>query len=104
MNVHPSSPLNKVTSKLPNMQDLMTTEAIVCHPPKDGERQWKLESIRLTPPGKEDVIVEMVSSGICHTDLGCGSLPDGSPGFPVPPYPRVLGHEGTIACYCPRHF
>lgn len=71
------------------------TNAITCHPPVDGERQWKLEQVHLLPPNDDEVVVEMVASGICHTDLGCGSSPDGSPGFPLPPYPRVLGHEGT---------
>ena len=79
------------------MQELMKTEAIVCHAPEDGGRQWRIETVCLTSPEKDEAIVEMVSTGICHTDLGCGTLPDGASGFPVPPYPRVLGHEGDLA-------
>ncbi|CAG9936420.1 unnamed protein product [Clonostachys rosea f. rosea IK726] len=71
------------------------TEAIVSHPPVDGERQWKLEEIKIGKPAAYEAVVEIVASGICHTDLGCGTAPDGTPGFPVPPYPRVLGHEGA---------
>lgn len=72
------------------------TQAIVCHPPVDGERQWYLEDIQVSDPRENEVLVELVASGVCHTDLGCGTNPDGTPGFPVPPYPRVLGHEGTV--------
>ncbi|KAJ0423051.1 chaperonin 10-like protein [Aspergillus carlsbadensis] len=71
------------------------TQAIVCHPPANGERQWHLEDIQVGEPADDEVLVEVASSGVCHTDLGCGTNPDGTPGFPVPPYPRVLGHEGA---------
>ncbi|KAL3440362.1 chaperonin 10-like protein [Aspergillus insuetus] len=72
-----------------------STRAIVCHPPISGERQWLLEDIQVGEPDDNEVLVELVASGVCHTDLGCGTNPDGTPGFPVPPYPRVLGHEGA---------
>ncbi|KAJ4184475.1 hypothetical protein NW759_017027 [Fusarium solani] len=75
--------------------DLVTTKAIVSHNPVNGKRQWILEDIAVGPPEENEAIVEIVASGICHTDLGCGTDPDGTPGFPVPPYPRVLGHEGS---------
>ncbi|KAH6962478.1 chaperonin 10-like protein [Ilyonectria sp. MPI-CAGE-AT-0026] len=71
------------------------TKAIVSHAPEDGKRKWVLEDVQITQPGEYEAIVEMVASGVCHTDLGCGTAPDGTPGFPVPPYPRVLGHEGA---------
>jgi Zn-dependent alcohol dehydrogenase len=73
---------------------LSRAQAIVSHPPVDGERQWILEEVSIGRPGETEAIVEIVASGICHTDLGCGTAPDGTPGFPVPPYPRILGHEG----------
>ncbi|KAI8716269.1 PKS-ER domain-containing protein [Fusarium sp. LHS14.1] len=72
-----------------------TTQAIVSHSPEDGKRRWILEDVQVSEPGEHEAIVEMVASGVCHTDLGCGTAPDGTPGFPVPPYPRVLGHEGA---------
>ncbi|KAF4467371.1 alcohol dehydrogenase [Fusarium albosuccineum] len=71
------------------------TQAIVSHAPEDGKRRWILEDVQVGEPGEYEAIVEMVASGVCHTDLGCGTAPDGTPGFPVPPYPRVLGHEGA---------
>lgn len=75
--------------------NVQTTQAIVSHAPEDGKRRWILEDVQVSEPGEYEAIVEMVASGVCHTDLGCGTAPDGTPGFPVPPYPRVLGHEGT---------
>ncbi|RSL53238.1 hypothetical protein CEP54_010520 [Fusarium duplospermum] len=75
--------------------NVQTTQAIVSHAPEDGKRRWILENVQVSEPGEYEAIVEMVASGVCHTDLGCGTAPDGTPGFPVPPYPRVLGHEGA---------
>ncbi|RSL77910.1 hypothetical protein CEP51_008664 [Fusarium floridanum] len=75
--------------------NVQTTQAIVSHAPEDGKRRWILEDVQVSEPGEYEAIVEMVASGVCHTDLGCGTAPDGTPGFPVPPYPRVLGHEGA---------
>ncbi|KAL6352068.1 hypothetical protein LRP88_14509 [Fusarium phalaenopsidis] len=71
--------------------NVQTTQAIVSHAPEDGKRRWILEDVQVSEPGEYEAIVEMVASGVCHTDLGCGTAPDGTPGFPVPPYPRVLG-------------
>ena len=70
------------------------TRAIVCHTPQDGHRNWQIEDVLVRSPEAGDVLVRVIASGVCHTDLGCGSFPDGT-GFPVPPYPRILGHEGT---------
>jgi hypothetical protein len=67
--------------------------AIVSRHPQDGRRQWKIEDVEVHAPDAGEVLVKIIASGVCHTDLGCGSFPDGV-GFPVPPYPRVLGHEG----------
>lgn len=73
---------------------VQTTQAIVSHAPEDGKRKWVLEPVQVAQPDEYEAIVEMVASGVCHTDLGCGTAPDSTPGFPTPPYPRVLGHEG----------
>ncbi|KAM0542955.1 hypothetical protein ACHAPJ_012561 [Fusarium lateritium] len=74
---------------------VQNTQAIISHAPKDGNRNWILEEVQIDGPAEYEAIVEMVASGVCHTDLGCGTAPDSTPGFPVPPYPRVLGHEGA---------
>ncbi|KAL2277865.1 hypothetical protein FJTKL_15154 [Diaporthe vaccinii] len=71
------------------------TQAIVCRAPQDGERKWSLEKVSFTPPADDEIVVEMVATGICHTDLVCGSIPDEALPLGLPTYPRVLGHEGA---------
>ncbi|KAG8165802.1 hypothetical protein KVR01_004354 [Diaporthe batatas] len=71
------------------------TQAIVCRPPQDGARTWVLEDVALSAPAEDEVIVEMVATGICHSDIRCGSGTDGEALLGLPPYPRVLGHEGA---------
>ena len=50
---------------------------------------FTLETIELDEPRADEVLVRMVATGLCHTDLAAraGSLP-----FPLP---GVLGHEGA---------
>ncbi len=47
-----------------------------------------IETVDLDPPGHNEVLVKMVATGICHSDLHIIKGHDPSP-FPV-----VLGHEG----------
>ena len=47
-----------------------------------------LEDIEVAAPLGDEVLVRMVATGICHTDVVCRD------GFPVP-MPIVLGHEGA---------
>ncbi|KAG6364325.1 hypothetical protein INS49_005925 [Diaporthe citri] len=71
------------------------TQAIVCRAPQDGERKWSLEKVSFSPPADDEIVVGMVATGICHTDLVCGSIPDEALPLGLPTYPRVLGHEGA---------
>jgi len=71
----------------------ITTTAILSGAPKDGHVQWRKEEIKLREPLEDEVLVRILASGICHTDVALSSVPDGAPGFA--PYPRVLGHEGS---------
>ncbi|MGO9960708.1 MAG: zinc-binding dehydrogenase [Solirubrobacteraceae bacterium] len=48
----------------------------------------ELRELELAPPGRDEVSVRLLASGICHSDL---SFLDGS--WPAP-LPIVLGHEG----------
>ncbi|KAK8121305.1 Alcohol dehydrogenase superfamily- zinc-type [Apiospora kogelbergensis] len=59
-----------------------------------SEGKWAMEEVTLREPGEDEVLVEMVASGLCHTDLHCGDTPDDK-GVPGVYYPRVLGHEGS---------
>jgi aryl-alcohol dehydrogenase/geraniol dehydrogenase (NAD+) len=47
-----------------------------------------IEEIEVSTPRADEVLVRMVATGVCHTDLVCRD------GFPVP-MPIVLGHEGA---------
>jgi len=51
--------------------------------------RWSLEALELADPGPHEVLVRVVASGICQTDVHAR---DGY--FPVP-WPAVYGHEGT---------
>ena len=48
-----------------------------------------LGEVSLTPPGRGEVLVEIVAAGLCHSDLSImnGTLPH--------PLPVVLGHEAS---------
>lgn len=50
---------------------------------------WVIEEVDLAEPHDDEVLVRMVGSGICHTDLSCRS------GVLPAPMPIVLGHEGS---------
>jgi D-arabinose 1-dehydrogenase-like Zn-dependent alcohol dehydrogenase len=64
--------------------------AIVAHTPLN-QGDWKLEPIKVGAVGDHELLVRMVGSGICHTDLSVGGYPAGVMGIT---YPWVLGHEG----------
>lgn len=68
------------------------TKAIVAHGPLD-EGGWKLEEIALRGLKDDELLVNIVAVGVCHTDLLVGSFPSGA----AAPYPSILGHEGR--CY-----
>lgn len=71
----------------------LITTAIVSDAPKDGHVQWRKESVRLREPLADEILVHIVASGICHTDVALSMTPEDAPGFT--PYPKVLGHEGA---------
>jgi aryl-alcohol dehydrogenase len=66
--------------------ETMLTEAAVV---SETGGQFKLEEIELSRPRKDEVIVQLEASGMCHADLAAraGHIP-----FPLP---AVLGHEGV---------
>jgi Zn-dependent alcohol dehydrogenase len=71
----------------------MNTRAIVSYSPKDGEARFQLESVELRETRPNELLIEMVASGICHTDLFFAETDEGILG----PFPRVLGHEGKYS-------
>jgi S-(hydroxymethyl)mycothiol dehydrogenase len=54
-----------------------------------GINQIKLEEMLIDPPGPGEVLVRVLASGVCHTDLHIvhGLVPEG--------FPFLLGHEGA---------
>jgi len=49
----------------------------------------KIDSIKLKNPREDEVVVKVVASGVCHSDLSVVKMV-----LPIPP-PCVLGHEGA---------
>lgn len=54
---------------------------------RSGERALSLETLDIALPRPDEVLVDIVGSGICHTDLGVMASDDAGP--------IVLGHEGS---------
>ena len=65
----------------------MQTEAAIS---REGAPAPVIETVELAAPRADEIMVRIVATGICHTDLGCHS----GRGRPVP-RPIVLGHEGA---------
>lgn len=66
---------------------MLKVEAMVCH--AVGE-PLRLELLDLRPPAEDEVLIEIMASGLCHTDL---SQLEGK-AAPYP-FPIVVGHEGA---------
>jgi hypothetical protein len=50
-----------------------------------------MEEVVMREPKSHELVIRMVASGVCHTDLHFGDLSDGVLGLA---YAKVLGHEG----------
>src|SRR6516165_7025779 len=48
----------------------------------------KIETLELDPPRADEVLVRLVATGICHTDIAVHHRVDS-------PVPSILGHEGA---------
>jgi len=79
------------TSALPDIPTAM--QAVVCHGPED----YRLEELPVPSPGPEEVLVRVLSTGICASDLKCYL---GAPLFWGDPHregycqaPVIPGHE-----------
>lgn len=51
---------------------------------------FDLEKVQLDAPKSDEVLIKIVASGTCHTDMAARDQLMGTPTFPV-----VLGHEGS---------
>lgn len=68
------------------MTEAFTSTAIVC--PAAGA-PFELQEVQVPPIQPHEAIVEMIASGVCHTDLSCQA------GYISWEFPIVLGHEGS---------
>ncbi|MBL8584902.1 MAG: alcohol dehydrogenase catalytic domain-containing protein, partial [Rhizobiaceae bacterium] len=66
---------------------MIASRAAVCFEP---DRPLSVEEVRVAPPGYGEALVEIVASGLCHTDL---TALDGVNATSV--YPLIPGHEGA---------
>lgn len=69
-------------------------KAIVAYGPYRAG-QWKLRDVVSRSLEEKEVLVEIVASGICHSDL---HFADSESGHGVH-YPRVMGHEGYLSAF-----
>jgi aryl-alcohol dehydrogenase len=65
---------------------MTTTKAAVVH---EVDAPFSIEEVELDAPRSDEVLVRMVATGLCHTDL---SVQSGIIPFPLP---GVVGHEGA---------
>jgi aryl-alcohol dehydrogenase len=56
---------------------------------EEKDAPFTMQELELGPPGRGEVLVRIVASGVCHTDAitRAGDMPM--------PFPSVLGHEGS---------
>ena len=73
-------------SLLPSFRSLMRINAAVARAP---HAPLSLEILELSEPRANEILVRVVATGVCHTDIGMRDQT-----FPVP-QPIVLGHEGA---------
>ena len=73
------------------MPETFTGPAIVCQAPLP-ENGWKIQNVSTMAPGPNDLVVEMIAVGICHTDVLFGTV---KPPHPLANYPGIKGHEGS---------
>ncbi|KAF2850305.1 NAD(P)-binding protein [Plenodomus tracheiphilus IPT5] len=69
------------------------TTAILSYAPKNNTLQWRKTPLHIRNPLSDEVLVRILASGLCHTDVALTLTPPDAPGFS--PYPRVAGHEGA---------
>lgn len=72
-----------------NDETSIAARAIVAHEPVDNKPNWKIENLTLRALEPNELLVRIVATGICHTDIVFGAWPK-----EAIPYPKVLGHEG----------
>ena len=66
------------------------SRGIVSYPPLEtGNLDFRLDVLSIRDIEDDECLVEIVATGLCHTDLAVASRSDSI-------FPRVLGHEGKL--------
>ncbi|TVY42567.1 Aryl-alcohol dehydrogenase [Lachnellula subtilissima] len=69
----------------------VSMRAIVANKPTAmGKPNWNLEHVNLRELDSNELLIRMVATGVCHTDMIFASMPSEAGA-----YPKVLGHEGA---------
>lgn len=76
-----------------NMSHPISATAIVSDAPNGTHPAWRKERIQLRAPGEDEILVKIIASGVCHTDIAISTFPADTPDFQ--PYPKIMGHEGA---------
>jgi Zn-dependent alcohol dehydrogenase len=71
----------------------ISATAIVSDAPNGAHVSWRKAKVQLREIGEDELLVKIIASGVCHTDIAISSFPVDTPGFH--PYPKILGHEGA---------
>jgi len=80
--------MNTITDgarSLPQSEPIQKARAAVM---REQRKPFQIEDVEIAAPRADEILVRMVGTGICHTDIVCRDA------FPVPT-PMVLGHEGA---------
>ncbi|KAH6629375.1 hypothetical protein C7974DRAFT_413179 [Boeremia exigua] len=75
------------------MSHPISAKAIISDTPNGTHPVWRMEKVQLREPGEDELLVKIIASGVCHTDIAISTFPPDAPGFE--PYPKVMGHEGA---------
>jgi len=81
--------MNEITQERPVQQatddDIVTHAAVA----REARAPFVIEPVRLSQPRANEVLVRLVATGMCHTDIAARDAE-----LPMP-LPAVLGHEGA---------
>lgn len=68
---------------------MQTTVALATAPFTGTDHEFVFTEVELDDPRPDEVLVRIVATGLCHTDLTVPTM------LPVEMFPTVMGHEGT---------
>jgi aryl-alcohol dehydrogenase len=74
---------------------MVLTRALVTYGAEDSSAPlFKMEELDTDEPGEYELLVQMVATGLCHSDITVAGMPGNCP--------KILGHEGECVNYIYR--